>query len=215
MIRYILFDLDGTLTESAPGIINSLKYALDKLGVYDYDESVLKQFVGPPLAVSFKRFFGFTDEQALNAIDVYREYFRDKGLFENAVYEGVPDMLARLKNSGRRLAVATSKPEVFAKRIIEHFNLDVYFCEVCGIPLDDEKMTKSQVIAEAIKRLGVGDIGNAVMVGDRDYDVEGANKNGIRCIGVTYGYGSEEELQKAGAIRIAHSPLEVAEIVFG
>lgn len=215
MIKYILFDLDGTLTESAPGIINSLKYALEKLEIKDYDESMLGQFIGPPLAVSFKKFLGFSDEQSLNAIEVYREYFQDRGLFENAVYDGVSDMLAELKAHGLTLGVATSKPEVYAKKIIEHFNLDGYFTDICGIPLDDEKMTKSQVIAMAVKRLGIDDTDTAVMVGDRDYDVKGAAQNGIKCIGVTYGYGSENELIEAGAIAIAATPMEAARTVCG
>lgn len=212
MKKYILFDLDGTLTESAPGIINSLKYALEKLGIADYDEEILKKFIGPPLAVSFKEFFGFDETGCLRAIDCYREYFSVKGLFENNVYDGVHETLSSLKNSGLKLAVATSKPEVFTKRIIDKFRLTEYFDVICGIPLDNEKMAKSEVISRTLKELGVIDKSEAVMVGDRFYDIDGAHENGIECVGVTYGYGSERELKEAGADWIVHSALELTDM---
>lgn len=198
MKQYILFDLDGTLTESAPGIINSLKYALERLGVQDYDRAILDKFIGPPLAVSFEKFFGFKGEKCNNAVKIYREYFSEKGLFENAVYSGVEDMLDTLKSAGLKLAVATSKPEVYARRILDKFGLSKYFEVICGIPLNNEHMTKAQVIARAINELGAANKQAALMVGDRDYDVAGAHQNGIECLGVTYGYGSREELEGAG-----------------
>lgn len=213
MKQYILFDLDGTLTESAPGIINSLKYALERLGVQDYDRAILDKFIGPPLAVSFEKFFGFKGEKCNNAIKIYREYFSEKGLFENAVYPGVEDMLDTLKSAGLKLAVATSKPEVFARRILDKFGLSKYFEVICGIPLDNEHMTKAQVIARAINELGAANKQAALMVGDRDYDVAGAHQNGIECLGVTYGYGSQEELEGAGAEYIAVSAEDAAELI--
>ncbi len=213
MKQYILFDLDGTLTESAPGIINSLKYALERLGVTDYDKAILDKFIGPPLAVSFEKFFGFKGEKCNNAIKIYREYFSEKGLFENSVYAGVEDMLARLKSAGLKLAVATSKPEVFARRILEKFGLSGYFEVICGIPLDNEKMTKAQVIDRAVAELNAADKQAVLMVGDRDYDVAGAHQNGIECMGVTYGYGSRSELESAGAEYIAASAEEAAELM--
>lgn len=213
MKQYILFDLDGTLTESAPGIINSLKYALERLGVEDYDRAILDKFIGPPLAVSFEKFFGFTGEKCYNAIKIYREYFSEKGLFENAVYPGVEDMLARLKSAGHKLAVATSKPEIFARRILEKFGLSGYLDVICGIPLDNEHMTKAQVIERAMNELGIADRQAALMVGDRDYDVAGAHQNGIECLGVTYGYGSRAELEGAGTEYIADSTAEAAELI--
>ena len=205
MIKYILFDLDGTLTESAPGIINSIKHTYAHYGITDYDEAELKKFVGPPLIESFMRYCGFTQEKASEAVDVYREYFSTKGLFENAVYGGIPECLETLKNEGYRLAVATSKPQVFCERILEHFDLAKFFDVVKGIPLDDEQMTKAQVIAFALEALGVTDKSEAVMIGDRDYDVKGAAENGIPCVGVLYGYGSREELEKAGACAICET----------
>lgn len=213
MKQYILFDLDGTLTESAPGIINSLKYALERLGVQDYDRAILDKFIGPPLAVSFEKFFGFTGEKCNNAIKIYREYFSEKGLFENAVYPGVEDMLDTLKSAGLKLAVATSKPEVYARRILDKFGLSGYFEVICGIPLDNEHMTKSQVIERVLSELGVADKQTALMVGDRDYDVAGAHQNGIECLGVTYGYGSRAELEGAGAEYIAVSAENTAELI--
>lgn len=213
MKQYILFDLDGTLTESAPGIINSLKYALERLGVQDYDRAILNKFIGPPLAVSFEKFFGFKGEKCNNAIKIYREYFSEKGLFENAVYPGVEDMLDTLKSAGLKLAVATSKPEVYARRILDKFGLSKYFDAICGIPLDNEHMTKAQVIARAINELGAANKQAALMVGDRNYDVAGAHQNGIECMGVTYGYGSRDELEKAGAEYIAVSAENTAELI--
>lgn len=213
MKQYILFDLDGTLTESAPGIINSLKYALERLGVTDYDKAILDKFIGPPLAVSFEKFFGFKGEKCNNAIKIYREYFSEKGLFENSVYAGVEDMLARLKSAGTKLAVATSKPEVFARRILDKFGLSGYFEVICGIPLDNEKMTKAQVIDRTIAELNATNKQTVLMVGDRDYDVAGAHQNCIECMGVTYGYGSRSELEAAGAEYIAASAEEAAELM--
>lgn len=213
MKQYILFDLDGTLTESAPGIINSLKYALERLGIKDYDRAILDKFIGPPLAVSFEKFFGFKGEKCNNAIKIYREYFSEKGLFENAVYPGVEDMLDTLKSAGLKLAVATSKPEVYARRILDKFGLSGYFDAICGIPLNNEHMTKAQVIARAINELGAANKQAALMVGDRDYDVAGAHQNGIECLGVTYGYGSRAELEGAGAEYIAVSAENTAELI--
>lgn len=205
MLKYILFDLDGTLTESAPGIINSIKHTYEHYGITDYDEAELSKFVGPPLIESFMRYCGFSREKASEAVDVYREYFSTKGLFENAVYDGIPECLETLKSAGFTLAVATSKPQVFCERILEHFDLAKYFEVVKGIPLDGEDMTKAQVISQALDALGITNKSESVMVGDRDYDVKGAKENGIPCVGVLYGYGSREELADAGAIAICET----------
>lgn len=213
MLKYILFDLDGTLTESAPGILNSVKYALNHYGFTDYDESMLNRFVGPPLIESFMRFCGFSEEKASEAVDVYREYFAEKGIFENAVYGGIPECLQKLVDSGLVLAVATSKPEVFCRRILDHFDLEKYFTVIKGIPLEDEHMTKAQVVAGVIDELGITDKSEAIMVGDRDYDVFGARENGLKCIGVLYGYGPREELESAGAEHIAESVEELGELL--
>lgn len=212
-IKYVLFDLDGTLTESAPGIINSIKYTYDRYGLDHGDPEELKKFVGPPLIESFMKYAGFSEEKAREAVDVYREYFVAKGMFENAVYPGVEDCLKRLSSAGLTLAVATSKPEPFCRKILEHFGLTRYFSVIKGIPLDGEEMTKSEVIAEALRELGVSDLSEAVMVGDRDYDVLGARENGIACLGVLYGYGDREELSRAGALAVFDDAKGLAESI--
>ena len=213
MKKYILFDLDGTLTDSAPGIMNSFRYALKHYNLPDQTDEELKRYVGPPLMESFSRYFGFDEKKSAEAVNVYREYFAEKGLLENEVYEGIPEALERLKSEGFILAVSTSKPEVYAKRIIEHFKLDMFFETVCGIPLGDEHMTKAAVIAQTLERLGIRDTDSVLMVGDRDYDVKGARRNGIECLGVLFGYGGRDELVSAGAVACAETPKEMSELI--
>ncbi len=213
MYKFVLFDLDGTLTESAPGILNSVKYTYRRYGLKIPPDGELRRFVGPPLIESFMKYAGFSEDKAREAVDVYREYFTERGMFENAVYPGVEECLKRLRSAGKRLAVATSKPEVFSKKILEHFGLDGFFEVIKGIPLDGEDMTKAEVVAATLEALGVGDPEEAVMVGDRDYDVFGAKQNGLVCLGVTYGYGSREELEQAGAAGIARSAGEICSFI--
>ncbi len=213
MYNYILFDLDGTITESAPGIMNSARYALKHFGIEAPPVEKLKKFVGPPLFESFTQMFGIPEAEANEAIRVYREYYAEKGIFENEVYDGIEDMLKALVDGGKTVALATSKPEVYARKILVHFGLDKYFTQICGIPLEDEKMTKAQVIATCLKKLGSPDKSRVLMVGDRDYDVKGANQNGIGCLGVLFGYGDREELESAGAIMIAEAANEIAELI--
>lgn len=208
-IKYILYDLDGTLTDSARGIVNSFKYCLGELGITGWDDRSLLKFVGPPLRESFGVYLGMDEQGVDEAIKIYRTYYADRGIFENSVYDGIPEALERLRGAGYIQAVATSKPEVYAKKILEKFELSGYFEDICGIPLGDESMTKAQVIAQSMERLGISDKSQVVMVGDRDYDIKGAHQNGIPCIGVTYGYGSREELECAGADEIVESPAEI------
>lgn len=205
MFDVILFDLDGTLTESAPGIINSVRRVYRHYGLPEATDGELRRFIGPPLIESFGRYCGFSEEKAKEAVGVYREYFAEKGLFENAVYPGIPKCLETLRTAGKRLAVATSKPQPFCDRILEHFDLEKYFDAVVGIPLDNEKMTKAEVIGLALKALCKEKPSSAVMVGDREYDVLGAAKNGIPCVGVLYGYGARDELERAGAAAICEN----------
>ncbi len=210
MYNNVLFDLDGTLTESAPGIINSVRYTLRRYGLNDPGDGVLKKFIGPPLIDSFVNFCGFSPEKAAEAVDVYREYFADRGLFENAVYPGIPLCLKTLKQSGKRLAVATSKPQVFCERILRHFDLYGYFDAVAGIPLDGEDMTKAEVVKTALELLDA-DKSLSVMVGDRGYDVSGAEENRKPCVGVLYGYGSPGEL--SGAVKLCRTVEELTEFL--
>ena len=202
MWKTILFDLDGTLTDSAPGITNSVAYALAHFGIHEEPGNLLK-FIGPPLNESLAEFYGFLPEQTVEAITVFREYFVEKGWCENAPYPGVGELLRDLKNAGLRLMVATSKPEVQAVRILKHFGLAEYFEQICGAPRGNEDgARKSSVIRMALSYVG-DDTASVVMVGDRRHDVEGAHEVGLPCVGVLYGYGGREELESAGAEFIA------------
>lgn len=204
MYKTILFDLDGTLTDPGLGITNSVAYALKKYGIEVENRQSLYSFIGPPLNDSFKKYYGFSDEKAMEAIWCYREYFADKGLYENEVYEGVEQLLGKIKESGRKIVLATSKPEQFAERILEHFDLIKYFDVVAGASMDEKRNKKGDVIKYAMEKGGFTSDG-AVMIGDREHDVLGAKENGIDTIGVLYGYGSRDELEKAGAMHIAQT----------
>ena len=207
---HILFDLDGTLTDPGVGITRSVAYALKKAGIDVEDLSTLYPFIGPPLVDSFMRFTHMTLEQARQGVADYREYFVPTGMYENEVYPGVRDMLQTLEKSGKTLIVATSKPEPFARRILEHFSLAPYFSLICGSSLDETRTRKGEVIAYALKRAGNPPAARCVMVGDREHDVLGARENGLACVGVTYGYGSETELTAAGAAHLCDAPQAVA-----
>ena len=201
MWKTILFDLDGTLTDSAPGITNSVAHALAHFGIHEEPGNLLK-FIGPPLNESLPEFYGFTPEQTTEAVVVFREYFVEKGWCENAPYPGAADLLRDLRAAGKQLMVATSKPEVQAVRILKHFGLAEYFDHICGAPPGNEDgAKKSAVILRALE--WAEDVSQAVMVGDRRHDVAGAKETGLPCIGVLYGYGGREELEEAGAAFIA------------
>ncbi|MGN0535195.1 MAG: HAD family hydrolase [Eubacterium sp.] len=199
----ILFDLDGTLTDSSPGIINSIIYALNKCGISVEDTAILRKFLGPPLHESFKEFYGFDDKKAMQATNFYREYFRAKGLLENEVYDGIPELLKNLADNGKRLIVATSKPQEFTDRIMQHFDLTEYFEFVAGSNMDGTRSKKAEVIEYALNKCQITDKSKVVMVGDRKHDIIGAKAVGIDSIGVEYGYGDYDELKSAGATHIA------------
>lgn len=198
MIENILFDLDGTLTDPAEGITNSVVYSLKKYGIEVTDKASLNSFIGPPLADSFMKYYGFSYEKSIEAISYYREYFSTKGLFENKVYCGVPEMLKLLKSEGKKIFLATSKPEIFAEEILKHFMIDEYFDFVCGSLLDNTRCDKHEVIEHVISSCKINK-NNSVMVGDRKHDIIGAKKSQIVSVGVTYGYGSKNELIEYGA----------------
>ena len=207
---HILFDLDGTLTDPGMGITNSVAHALARFGITVTDRTQLYRFIGPPLMDSFMEYYGFTEEQATEAVKVYREYFADKGWAENTVYEGIEAMLSELVAAGKILLVATSKPQVFAERILIHFGLDKYFAHICGVALQAPRgYSKADVIREALSLAGVTDLATAVMVGDRHHDIDGAKTVGLDSIGVLYGYGDREEHEAAGADAIAESVAEL------
>ena len=209
---YILFDLDGTLTDSGPGVMNAFTYALERFGVEAPDTNALRAIIGPPLRESFQHLGGFSREKAEEAILVFREYYEPIGFYENSVYPGMEAALGELKAAGRTLAVATSKLDVTAYKVLDHFGLSPYFDVVAGSRADGTLSEKSEVLAHALGRLGA-DPADALMVGDRKYDVEGAAENGVACMGVLYGYGSREELLSAGAICLAETPADIARLI--
>ncbi len=208
MYQYLLFDLDGTLTDPGLGITNSVMYALRKFGVDVPERSQLYPFIGPPLKDSFRSCYGFSDEKCELAVMYYREYFKKKGMFENEVYDGIHDLLTRLKASGRSLIVATSKPEVFAVDILRHFDLYKYFDFVSGATLNDVRNKKADIIRYALESCGIAK-SSAVMIGDRKHDMIGAKENGLDSIGVLYGYGTYDELKTAGATMLAAEPADI------
>lgn len=217
MFDTVLFDLDGTLTDPFEGISNSIIYALKKFGIAAPDKPLLKKFIGPPLTESFSEYCGLNHSDALRALDYYREYFSVAGIFENKPYEGVCELLSGLKERGYTAIVATSKPEQFAKAIVQHFRLEQYFKEICGATMDQSRTQKADVIAYALKKCEIKekDKKRAVMVGDRKHDIIGAKTNGLSSIGVLYGYGSKEELLEAGANYIANSPVDILHYILG
>jgi phosphoglycolate phosphatase len=212
---YILFDLDGTLTDPGLGITNAVIYALKKFGIEGRDRSALYKFIGPPLWDSFEQFYGFSKEDAETAVLYFREYYNDIGIFENTAYSGIQDLLKVLKDGGGTLAVATSKPEITAKRVLEHFDLAGYFTFIGGSTFDGSRVKKDDVIQYVLDSCRVCDPSEAVMVGDREHDILGAKKLGLASVGVLFGYGSREELEQAGTDFIAETVADVAEFLIG
>lgn len=209
----ILFDLDGTLTASEEGITNSVRYAFEKMGVPSPDASVLRRFIGPPLVGAFMEFGGMTEEEARRATEYYRERFREIGWRENRVYVGIPEMLMALKAQGVRLAVASSKPQVFVEKILKHFGLAPFFESVAAVTMENTDADKSSLIRRAIPQ-GL-DFSRACMVGDRCFDMEAAKKTGLYAVGAAYGYGSREELFSSGADAVANGVPELRDILLG
>jgi len=193
--KVVLFDLDGTLSDPKIGITKSVQYALQKAGVMVNDLDELEPFIGPPLQVSFQEIYGFNDTQITQAIRYYRERFTERGMFENKLYEDIPALLAHLKQQGYILTIATSKPTVFAEQIVKYFQLESYFDLVIGSHLDGSCSDKSEIIAEVLQQLDSYPKDQFIMIGDRKYDLIGARENQIDAIGVTYGFGSLEELK--------------------
>lgn len=215
MYQYVLFDLDGTLTDSAPGIIRCVQYALEKLDKGNWEAADLFRFIGPPLTDSFQRFCGLTAQEADAGLVLYRERFVRFGMFENSVYDGVVPLLELLKDNGKTLAIATSKPQVHAQTILEHFDLAKYFTTITGPGLNGELPTKTAVITETLRRLNIDEDSKSsvVMLGDREHDAIGAKENGITIFGAGYGYGAPGELEKAGVTTIASAPSDFAKLL--
>lgn len=213
MYEYILFDLDGTLTDPGEGITNSVAYALEKFGITENDRTRLYAFIGPPLADSFAKYYGMTAEECERAIFEYRVYFKDRGMFENAVYPDVEQMLDTLKKMGKTICLATSKPEEFAVTILKHFGLHKYFDVIGGASMDGKRSAKGDVIRYTLEKGGITDLSRAVMIGDRKHDIMGAKSVGMASAGVLYGYGDEAELKKAGADYILSQVSDIISIV--
>jgi phosphoglycolate phosphatase len=212
-IQNILFDLDGTLTDPADGIIKCYQYSLRRLNRSCPSPEELAAFIGPPIRQTFAAVLQSTDTSLIEqALAIYRERFSTIGLFENTVYAGVPSMLTELQTAGYNLFVATSKPQVYAERVLRHFSLDSYFIKAQGNELDGRLDDKAELVAELMASQGLSP-SETMMVGDRWHDMVAAKRNGISSVGVTYGYGSEEELTEAGADRICHSPVEVLRLI--
>lgn len=209
-MKTILFDLDGTLTDSGEGIINCASLALERLGLPVPDRDTMGVFVGPPLRDSFLR-FGVKPEDVETAIEIYRSRYVPTGMFENTPYEGIHQVLAALRDAGHRLVLATAKPESMAVAIVEKFDLAEYFELLCGASMDSSRDSKDKVIGYVLEKTGTD--GQIIMVGDTAYDVTGAAAHGIPTIGVSWGYGSVEEMRAAGAIAIADTPSQLLQLL--
>lgn len=195
--KSLLFDLDGTITDSSEGIINSIIYALEKMDVTITDKNVLKKFVGPPLMDSYKKYFAFTQKEAELGLKLFREYFAEKGIYENRLFEGMDKLLSDLSTNGYELILATSKPDVFAKQILKHFDIYKYFSHISACPMDEANTTKLDVIKAALEMTSVKNKEEILMIGDTSFDVNGARICGIDSVGVLYGTDTSEELKNA------------------
>ena len=210
-----LFDLDGVLTDSGEGITKAVRYALNSFGVEVASLSELTKFVGPPLRDAFREFYNFSDADAEEAIRKYREYYSKTGIWENVLYDGIVDALARLKDSGIKIVMATSKPTIFAEKIAVHFGLKQYLDFIAGSELDNSRSRKDEIINYALSILDPERKMLPVMIGDRKHDIIGAQKMEIDSIGVTWGYGSRSELEEAKATKIVDSPNELCRLILG
>jgi len=213
MIQYIFIDLDGTITDSQEGITKSIQYALRKMGIKIEDLNSLRRHIGPPLRDSFMEYYNFDKDKLEEVVKYYREYYVEKGIFENEVYTGMEEMFEKLSSTGKKLIVATSKAEVFAKKIMEHFDLAKYFTDICGSSMDGSREKKGDVIRYALEKNHITELEQVVMVGDRFHDIVGAKENELTSIGVLYGFGNRKELEDAGAGQIAETVKDLEEIL--
>lgn len=221
MFQYCLFDLDGTLTDPKEGITKSVQHALKYFGIEEPDLDRLEPFIGPPLKDSFMEFYGLSEEQALKAVEVYRERFAPVGVLENEIIPGTGQMLAHAREKGIHLAVASSKPLVFVRQILRHFQIEEYFEVVVGSELDGTRGSKEEVVEEALRQLGILEMDPAdkkslcAMIGDRKFDIQGAIAHGLTGIGVSFGYAGEGELSAAGADTVADTMEQLERILLG
>ena len=211
--KYILFDLDGTITDSGEGITKSVQYALKSFDILVNNLEELNKFIGPPLKESFKEYYKFDEEKANLALVKYREYYADKGIYENSLYDGIIELLDKLKQNEKTIILATSKPEVYAKQILEYFKIDKYFAFVAGSDFEETRVKKGDVIKYALEGAKISDLSKVIMVGDREHDIIGAKDNNIKSIGVLYGFGNVIELTQARADYIANNTNELLKIL--
>ena len=213
MYDIILFDLDGTITRSEIGIVNAIIYALSKFDIIPNDKEVLKKFIGPPLGQSFIKHFDFTEEKSKEAVTYCQKYMKEKGIYEAPLYDGIKEMLEILNSKGKRVFIATSKPEVFANQIIKYLQVEKYFEGIVGANLDGTRTDKAEIISILLEHYDIFDRSKVVMVGDREHDIYGAKSTNINSIGVLYGYGEMEELVSAGATHIVKTPQELLDFI--
>lgn len=209
----ILFDLDGTITDSEKGITNSVAYALQKFDIYTENTSDLRKFIGPPLTDSFEKYFQFSQSDSIKAVNFYREYYNDKGIFENYVFNGIEELLIQLQAKDKNIFLATSKPEHYANIILKHFKLDPYFNFVAGSNMDGTRSKKSEVIQHIIDSLEIKDSNDCIMIGDREYDINGAKHHQMKSIGVLFGFGNKIELENAGADYIVNTVQDLSDLL--
>ncbi|HHW69851.1 MAG TPA: HAD family hydrolase [Clostridiales bacterium] len=209
----ILFDLDGTITDSKPGIVNSILYALESFNIYEEDLDKLNAFIGPPLTDSFKKLYEFDDDKAILAVEKYREYYREKGIYQNTLYDGIDRVIESLYNDSKILVLATSKPTVFAEKVLEYHNISQYFKSINGSNLDGTRAYKDEVIEYTLSNMGEMDRTRVIMIGDRKYDVIGAKQHNIDSIGVLYGYGSMHEIKSASPTYVVQTPRDLLSII--
>ena len=211
--KCVLLDLDGTLFDTSEGIMSCYKIGLEHFGIFVKDDSELRKVMGPSLYISYRDFYGLDEEQVKEAVRIYREHYNGGGIYKCRLYDGMEDTLKSLKLNGFTACVATSKPQVMAEKILNHFGLAEYFDTICGAELDGSRSDKIELINTALKRVGFTDKNDVVMVGDRFYDIKGAIGAGVHSIGVAYGFGTKEELAEAGAEYIANTPNDILKIV--
>lgn len=207
MIKYVLVDLDGTLVNSCEGVTKSIKYALESMNIDCPDLNALKKYIGPPITWSFAD-AGVLDAEVNNAIKKYRERYEAVGLFEAEVYKGIPELMKSLRDAGKKLILATSKPLNYAVKVMEHFELDVFFDDLCGAGSDTERNTKADVVHYIIEKHNISDLNEALMLGDTRFDVQGAAACGIKTLGVLWGFGDMTSLMQAGAVGVTETPME-------
>ncbi len=214
--NYLFWDLDGTLTESGPGIKNCVKYALNFFGIDENDEEKLDLFIGPPLLDSFRNLYGFSEEKSREAIKKYRERFAEVGMFENSVYPNIIECLQSLKESGKKLYVATGKPEIYMFKILDHYGLSKFFEFAGGSDTDETRCHKWEIIDYVVRECSLEkarDNDEILMIGDRKHDIIGAHKNNMKCCAVEWGYGSKDEFEEFKADFVISTPFELKSIV--